>query len=36
MHEISDNLEKVSQNMERLATLIEERTDRRVFVRKES
>jgi len=35
MHEISDSLEKVNNTIEKLATLIEERTERRTFARKE-
>jgi len=33
MHEISDKLEEVNRSMEKLATLIEERTERRKEVR---
>jgi hypothetical protein len=33
MHEISDRLERVCQNMEKLTTLIEERTERRILPR---
>ena len=33
MHEISDKLEQVNKNMEKLTTLLEERTERRTFTR---